>query len=799
MDPRRERDRRIGELEERLSRLNEALLHINESLDFDTVLQKVLDSARDLTAARYGVIATIDERGGLEAVLTSGTSDEEHRQLISVPIGASLFGRFITMTDPVRVDNWGEYASSVGLDRSLPVRVWAALSVPIRHRGQPMGVIWLGHDREVQKFSQEDEETLVMFTSQAAMVIANARRFGEERRARADLEALMDTSPVGVVVFDAVTGLPKSFNREATRMTDSLRNPGQSPVDLISVVTIRRANGLEISLDEVPLAELLRVAETVRAEDVVIGVPDGRSVTVLVSATPIISDGGAVESVVVTLQDMADVEEQERLRAEFLAMVSHELRAPLTSIKGSASTVLDSPADLDPAVVRQFFHIIGDQADHMHALVSDLLDIARIETATLPFSPEPTEINVLVERARNAFQNVLGRNNLAIDIEPKLPLVMADRRRIVQVLGNLLTNAARHSSESSTIKVSAVRDDVYVSVSVADEGRGIPAESLPRLFRKFSRVKSEEQGGDTGLGLAICRGIVEAHGGRIWAESDGPGLGARFTFTLPTVEEAGRSTAGVLEPVPSRTRRDSQGDSEGRIRILAVDDDPNDLRYVRDSLIESGYAPVVTGDPGEVIRLMERERPELVLLDLMLPGTDGLELMQDIHDVADVPVIFLSVYGREEVVAGALGMGAVDYVVKPFSPTELDARIKGALRRRVTAEPSGPYVLGDLTIDYVQRTVTLAGRRVPMTPTEYGMLAELSAHAGRVLTHAHLLERVWHETPGASLRPMRTMASKIRRKLGDDAANPTYIFTKPRVGFLMPKGEPPSQEPPATP
>ena len=114
---------------------------------------------------------------------------------------------------------------------------------------------------------------------------------------------------------------------------------------------------------------------------------------------------------------------------------------------------------------------------------------------------------------------------------------MADRRRIVQVLGNLLTNAARHSPESSVIRVSAVKSDLHVAVSVADEGRGIPAERLPHLFRKFSRVQSEEQGGDTGLGLAICKGIVEAHGGRIWAESDGPGLGASFTFTLPAVGE----------------------------------------------------------------------------------------------------------------------------------------------------------------------------------------------------------------------------------------------------------------------
>ena len=131
---------------------------------------------------------------------------------------------------------------------------------------------------------------------------------------------------------------------------------------------------------------------------------------------------------------------------------------------------------LSPAAVRQFFRIIDEQADHMHDLVADLLDVARIETGTLPVSPEPAEVAVLVDRARSTFSSAGGRNNLAIDIPPDLPLVMADRRRIVQVVGNLLSNAANHSSESSVIRISAVREDFHVAVSVADEGRGIPSE-----------------------------------------------------------------------------------------------------------------------------------------------------------------------------------------------------------------------------------------------------------------------------------------------------------------------------------
>ena len=185
----------------------------------------------------------------------------------------------------------------------------------------------------------------------------------------------------------------------------------------------------------------------------------------------------------------------------------------------------------------------------MHNLVSDLLDVARIETGTLSVNPEPTEVAALVERARNGFTNAGGRNNLAIDIPPGLPLVLADRRRIVQVLGNLLSNAARHSPESSLITMTAVREDVHVVLSVSDQGRGIPAESLPRLFRKFSKVQYEDQREDTGLGLAICKGIVEAHGGRIWAESDGPGLGARASPS-PSQQsrESGSSQRAHLHP-----------------------------------------------------------------------------------------------------------------------------------------------------------------------------------------------------------------------------------------------------------
>ena len=215
--------------------------------------------------------------------------------------------------------------------------------------------------------------------------------------------------------------------------------------------------------------------------------------------------------------------------------------------------------------------------------------------------------------------------------------------------------------------------------------------------------------------------------------------------------------------------------------MLVVDDGPETLLYVRDTLAEAGYAPFVTGEPEEVAGLISTRRPHPVLLDLMLPGdTDGIELMANTPGLAELPVIFISGYGRDETVAKALVAGAADYVVKPFSPTELTARVRAALRRRAGAEP---FALGDLAIDYEQRRVTVAGRPVQLTAKEYELLRILSVNAGRVVTFETLLRRVWGNANGGGVEPVCDLVKKLRRKLGDDAANPAYIVNERGVGY----------------
>ena len=772
-------------LRERVTRLSAAILRISASLDLNTVLQEAVESACALTGARYGGITTLDEEGQVRDFVTSGITPDEHRQLAVWPDGQRLFEGFQHLPAPLRLRDVPAYVRSLGISSTLLSELLPTKTLqgtPMRHRGAHVGNFFLGDKEGGQEFTSEDEEVLVLFAAQAATAIANARTHQDERRARADLEALIETSPVGVVAFDTRTGAPVSFNREARRIVEGLLTPGRPPEELLSVATCHRADGRDISLAELPLVQRFNDnPETVRAEEMVLSVPDGRNVRMLVNATPLRSAAGEVESVIVTLQDLAPLEELERMRAEFLAMVSHELRAPLTSIKGSTATVLGASSPLHPAEMRQFFRIVDEQADLMRGLISDLLDAGRIETGTLSVTPEPVAVAGLVDQARNTFLSGGGRHAVRIDLPLDLPRVMADRERIIQVLNNLFSNAARHAPQSTPIRVVAVADGIHVAISVSDEGRGVPPEQLPHLFRKHAGFAGEDRergSGGYGLGLAICKGLVEAHGGRIRAESAGAGHGTQVTFTMPVVDEVHSAATAVA---PSRAR--SPHPAREPTRILVVDDDPQTLRYVRDALAAAGFAPLVTGDPRELVDLLRTHQPQLVLLDLILPGTDGIELLEHIPELADRPVIFISGYGRDETIARALELGAADYIVKPFSPTELTARVRAALRRR--AEPE-PFVLDDLVIHYEQRRVQVAGRPVQLTATEFDLLRVLSVNAGRVLTNEALLRQVWGGRDAGDAKVLRTFMKKLRRKLGDDAARPAYLFTERGVGYRMP-------------
>ena len=767
---------------DRASELRSAFLRINTSLDLDTVLQEVVGSARILTGAARGLIVMLDERGEVQDFVTSGLPGEVHREVLEWSDGERLFEHLRDTATPLRVADFPAYLRELGLSPSPCGSRTVLGTTVLHHRDGHLGSFFLGDKQDGGGFTHEDEETLVIFAGQATTAIANARSYRKAQRARADLEVLVDTSPVGVVVFDAKSGRIVSLNREARRFVTRLHTGGQGVDQLLGMVTWRHADGREFSTRDVSLVRLFEQAMPLRAEEIEVSVPEGGSVRMLINVTPIHCERGEVASIVVTAQDLAPLDELERQRAEFLEMVTHELRAPLTSIKGSAAAVLGAAPVPPPAELLQFFRIIEGQADRMRGLISNLLDAGSLRAGTLTVSPEPSEVATIVDEARNTFLSGGGRHPVAIDIPPDLPLAFADRQRIVQVLSNLFSNAARHAPQSSAIRVDAVREGDYIALSVSDEGPGIPAERLPHLFRKRVRPSESRDGttmGRTGLGLMICRGLVEAHGGRIRAESGGIGIGARFTFTIPAVRGRPRAT------VSPRPADGAFADGGEKPRVLVVDDDPHTLRLVRDALRVAGFDAIVTGSPSGLSEIIRREDPHLVLLDLMLPGTDGIKLMREVPELGDIPVIFLSGYGRDETIATALASGAADYIVKPFSATELKARIAAALRLR--ARPR-TFTLHDLSIDYERRRVTVAGRPLRLTATEYEVLRRLSLNAGRVLTYRFLLRHAWKRYPRrVDPKLVQSTMKRIRRKLDEDADSPLYIFNERGVGYRMPQ------------
>ena len=777
----------IESLRTRLSKLSEASRRVSENLDLNVVLKEVIDNARYLTGARYGALLTYERSGGIEDFITSGLSPEEIELLKTSPQGLGLLGYMNEIREPLRLSDIAGHPSSVGFPENHPP-MKTFLGMPVRHHGDHVGNIYLTEKEGGREFTSEDQEILVMFAYQAGAAIYNARRYREEQQARADLEALVNISPVGVLVFDGKTGDLVSANDETKRIFGRFDLTGRSLSQVLKVLTLRRTDGSDIPMDELPTVRAIRDGETVLGDEVVIHLPDGRVITTLVNARPIRGNDGTFASVVATVQDITLLDEVRRQRAEFLGNVSHELRTPLTAIKGSTSTLLSSPYPLDPAETRQFLKVIDEQTDQMRHLINNLIDMTQIEAGTLSVNPEPTEVSALLEQAREAhILEGAAHNSVELDLAPALPRVMADERRIFQVLGNFIASVSSYSSKSSIVRISASSRDVYVAITVDSQSAGaatpLPPHDSHHLGR-LSRAADEITGnGRDSLGFAICQGIVEAHGGRLSVEEGERGRGSGFTFTIPAVDEA----AYLAEQGSSRSpsARDSH---EERARILAIDENPETGRYIRNILSQAGFIAVVTDDPDEAERLIEAQEPHVVLLEPRLPQADGLEMLARVGRISDAPVIFMAGHGWDQFIGRAFELGAFDYISKPFTSTELLARIDVALRRRSAAgwnEPSERYLHGDLTIDYAEREVTVTDRPVHLTATEYKLLVELSGAAGRVLTHEQLLRRVWGPLYSSDSRIVRTYVKELRHKLGDVAARPTYIFTEPGVGYRM--------------
>jgi len=485
-------------------------------------------------------------------------------------------------------------------------------------------------------------------------------------------------------------------------------------------------------------------------------------------------------------------------RSETLAMAAHELKTPLAIIKGSATTLLSNSMRWDPAMQREMLQMIDTQTDRLHEILNTLLDVWRLDAGaqTLRFSEVQLNelLNLLVERWRKNAP----RHRILCESTNTIPPLLCDPTRIEQAFHHLLHNAVTYSPNGGTIRLSLESDGHELRVSISDQGKGIAPEHLDRIFDRFYRVTDgDERAQGSGLGLAVARANIEAHGGRIWVDSAGPDAGTTFYCTLPFTPPGAQTSippwqAHNTQPAIKHASTPVMPARYGqRVSIAVVESDARIARYLRANLEEQQYRVQVLNHGTQFLRQFDLEEPALVLLATNLADMQGIELLQRLREFSRVPVVMLCDDDNEDERVHLLDLGADDLVSKPFGMKELLARVRVLLRRHAAQGESEPvesiFTSGELVIDYAQHQVLLQGCPVQLSRTEYKLLSTLAQNAGRVMTHELLLERVWGAEYNREVDFIWVYISRLRRKIEPDSRHPRYIITVPDVGYKLVK------------
>jgi signal transduction histidine kinase/DNA-binding response OmpR family regulator len=361
------------------------------------------------------------------------------------------------------------------------------------------------------------------------------------------------------------------------------------------------------------------------------------------------------------------LERASQAKSDFLASMSHELRTPLNAIIGFAALMREEPLeDGRRSVPDEWITHVRRSGDHLLALINDVLDLTKIEAGRIELAPEPFDLGVALAESVEGLRPLADRKGIEVVLDAEPGMIAADRGRLRQIVYNLLSNAIKFTPERGRVDVEARWSGSDACISVADTGIGIAAEDLDHIFEEFSQVgdlKAREAG--TGLGLALTRRLVEAHGGRITVSS-APGVGTRFEVRLP--ESLAALSPAITPPEPARR-------AVAGANVLVIEDDPGAVRLLRTYLEGEGYAVEVAPDGEAGIAAAHARPPDAIVLDVLLPGVDGWEVLRRLKSDAalrDIPVMVVTVIDERNV---AMSLGAADYFLKPVRRDALLARL----------------------------------------------------------------------------------------------------------------------------
>ncbi|HTP50351.1 MAG TPA: ATP-binding protein, partial [Anaeromyxobacteraceae bacterium] len=422
------------------------------------------------------------------------------------------------------------------------------------------------------------------------------------------------------------------------------------------------------------------------------------------SAAPIRGEGGEVLGVALVFSDMterrrheqeraalfvrerdarAEAERASRAKDEFIATVSHELRTPLNAVLGWARLLRSGR--LDAAATARAIEAIERSATTQAQIVDDLLDVSRIVRGQLKLDVRQVDLAAAVEAAADTVRPAANAKSitLSLDLAPGAGAVRGDPARLQQIVWNLLANAIKFTPSGGRVEVRLYREADRVRLVVKDSGAGIEPTFLPHVFERFRQADSSptRTHGGLGLGLAIVRHLVEAHGGAVAAESAGKGKGAVFTVDLP-LPQPGPVLEG--EPVPRAESRPAVAASPvvslSDLRVLVVDDDPDTLEALRQLLEQAGARVAVAASTAEAMTSLERAAPDVILSDIGMPGEDGISLIRKVRGRDStrgrpIPAMALTAYTQAEDRERALDAGYQVFLPKPVDPGVLTAAV----------------------------------------------------------------------------------------------------------------------------
>jgi signal transduction histidine kinase/DNA-binding response OmpR family regulator len=371
-------------------------------------------------------------------------------------------------------------------------------------------------------------------------------------------------------------------------------------------------------------------------------------------------------------------------KSDFLASMSHELRTPLNAIIGFSDLMREEPGDDGRATIpRDWIEHIHRSGQHLLELINDVLDLAKVDAGRLELHREPVDVAGAVSEVVAGLRPLAEPKHLALAARVPSVIVDVDRGRLRQVLYNLLSNAIKFTPDGGRITVTATSDDEAVRLAVSDTGVGIAAADVARVFEEFRQVgdHGQRQGG-TGLGLALTRRLVEAHGGRIELASE-PGRGSTFTVVLPLHAGSPEAEPAVASRPERATWRQANEPT-----VLVIEDELAAARLLREQLETDGYRVVLAASGELGLAEARRSRPAAIVLDVLLPGIDGWDVLRQVKSdpgLRDIPVVIVTIVDEREV---GLALGAADYLVKPVKREALLACLgRLALTTKVKVRP----------------------------------------------------------------------------------------------------------------